>query len=165
MKKLLTVVTMTILFSPVSSIADRNNNIAMMGSEGGMTGAEMGKQMDRGSQSGSMMKTQDRMKTMIKQMDQVHSTKNFDKRDELIADHIMNMNKGIKEMRGMGGNMMKHLQGNMMNGNMKKMRGTPPGNMTERMQRMEERLDMIQIMLEQLIESRQAERAQKHGHL
>ncbi len=141
----------------------------------GMSKGMSGMSMQVGNQETSMMKVRNRMKNMIKQMEKIQSTTDIDKRDDLIANHYMNMNEGIKEMRGMGGNMMKHMQGDTkghaMRGYVKKNHGTMTKKamsedyMTQRMERMEERLDMLQLMLEQVIESRQVERAQRHGHL
>jgi len=165
MKNILVLATLLI---PLSTIADISGHMGMSKGSNDMP-------MNTRSQEDSMKKMQDRIKVMIKQMSDLNATNDFDKRDELIAGHIDNMNKGIKEMRGMGGNMMKHLHGetkdHAMKGYIRKKPGiikADPSNMShmsERMESIEDRLDMLQIMLEQLIESRQAERAQRHGHL
>lgn len=47
--------------------------------------------IQNGNQQAGMIK-------MIKQMNEINASNDFDKRDELIANHYISMNKGIKEM-------------------------------------------------------------------
>lgn len=48
----------------------------------------------------------DHMKKMMRQMDEIHKTKDLDKRERLIEMHMRSMHEGIEMMRGMCGQMM-----------------------------------------------------------
>ena len=118
---------------------------------------EKNKSMQMGGGTGKvdmgMMKQN--MQIMVKQMEEIHSTKDSKKRQVLMHEHMKNMHKGMQMMRGMGGDMMMGMmsdkKGNagMMGKEMgKNMSGKEKG---QRHQMMEQRMDMMQMMMEQMM--------------
>ena len=169
MKTTLVITIISTLVLPVSAIADRSGHMEMGKQTSGNT-----LHMESGKQDSTMMKMQDRMKKMIKQMDKIHQTKNSKQRDKLIESHIENMHEGMMEMRNMGGGMMMDMMmggkkgsGMMSRGKMmddKKMgKGMTNDQMMMRMGAMQDRMDMMQMMMEQMMQSQQAERSLHQG--
>jgi hypothetical protein len=76
----------------------------------------------------------ERMKTMHAQMDKIRQTADPKEREKLMAEHMKTMQEGMQMMQGMGGGMM-----GMMGG------GQGP-------QMMEGRMDMMQMMMEQMMQ-------------
>jgi len=148
MNKLLLLITLAL---PLNAIASPVN----------MQGESTDNHMSENKQQPGMMNVNDRMKKMIKLMEKLHTSRDFNERDEMIAEHIDDMNNGIKEMRSMGGKTMRDLHRH----NMKRKKPVNKKGLVERINNLERRIDILQIMLEQVIDSRQAERAQRHGHL
>ena len=110
-----------------------------------------------GGQMQMMDKMQSHMQKMMKEMEQIHATKDPEKRQQLIDKHMESMREGMKMMRGMGSG------GMMMGGKTKGM--AMGGDMESRMKHLEERMDMMQMMMEQMVESRSAQRSTKrHDH-
>ena len=110
-------------------------------------------QMGAGKADMGMMKKN--MQVMMKQMDEIHSTKDPEKRQQLMHAHMKNMHKGMQMMRGMGGDMMMGMMGDVKGGDamMNKEMGE---NMNcegkgMRHQMMVERMDMMQMMMEQMM--------------
>ena len=64
------------------------------------------KSMQMGAGKGDMGMMKQNLQEMMKQMDEIHSTKDPKKREQLMHAHMKNMHKGMKMMRGMGGDMM-----------------------------------------------------------
>ena len=64
------------------------------------------KMMQMGAGKGDMGMMKKNMQVMMKQMDEIHSTKDPEKRQQLMHAHMKNMHKGMQMMRGMGGDMM-----------------------------------------------------------
>lgn len=119
------------------------------------------------------------MQKMQAQLEAIRKADDQAAREKLIDEHLQSMHEGMGMMRGMQGGMMSGgmMQGEMMQGEMmqdgmgKKMDvtkiqpaagGQPPVDMQDRMRRMEERQDMMQEMMDQMIQSRQIER--RHDH-
>lgn len=99
-----------------------------------------------GSAMASNGKMQGHMKKMNQQMAKIHSTKDPDKLDKLIADHMQSMHDHMKMMHGM--------------------MGGKSGDMSKRMGMMEQRMDMMQMMVEQVVESgNAAEKSHKKRHV
>ena len=113
---------------------------------------------------GMMDKMQGHMKKMMQQMDAIHKTDDPEKRDKLLQEHRQSMQEGMQMMRGMGGGMMKGMMGEgggdmMQGGGMHQGGGKmscDDKDMRHRM--MEQRLDMMQMMMEQMMQHREAER-------
>ncbi len=114
-----------------------------------------------------MQKMQAHMKKTMRQMDEIHKTKDPDKRDKLIEEHMKSMQEGMEMMRAMGGGMMMGMQGGQ--GKMGKSQmgqGVKmDGDMQMRMDRMEQRMDMMQMMMEQMAQSgKEVEKTRKKLH-
>ncbi len=137
-------------------------------SMGMMAGGNMmdGKMMER---------MQDNMQKMHAQMKEIRNTEDEATRNRLMDEHMQAMEDGMGMMRGMGGDMMLGMKDGdmqqrkgMEDGSMKNAKGMKgemapsPGDMMERMGMMEKRMDMMQMMMEQQLESRQVER--RHAH-
>lgn len=106
-------------------------------------------QLMSSQQSGDMMmeNMQAHMQKMNQQMDEIRATEDPDKRAELIDEHMKSMHEGMNMMRGMDGNMM-------MGG---KQQGAPMSDdMASRMNRMEQHMDMMQMMMDQVIQTQDA---------
>lgn len=141
MKKIIILVTAAIMALQTSTLYAVEDNKSMP------MGGETGK-VDMG-----MMKQN--MQTMVKQMDEIHSTQDPKKREMLMHEHMKNMHKGMQMMRGMGGDMMmgmmsdnKGSAGMMGKGMGKNMSSKDKG---QRHQMMEQRMDMMQMMMEQMM--------------
>jgi hypothetical protein len=104
----------------------------------------------------------ERMKTMQEQMDKIQKTSNPGERQKLLLEHMQTMREQMQDMRGMGGGTMMGMGGGMMGGGMMgsgtlrgdTKRGGSPDKRTEMMER---RLDMMQLMMEQMIQQEQAQ--------
>jgi hypothetical protein len=94
------------------------------------------RQMDSGAaagqeaptMSGGGMPMQEQMQKMRSQMDEIHRTKDPDKRNELIQAHMESMQEMMKMMQGMHGGQSMMGPGGMPGGNMT---GGRPGGMPE----------------------------------
>ena len=115
------------------------------------------KSMPMGARAGmgdmGMMKQN--MQKMMKQMDEIHATQDPKKRWMLMHEHMLNMHKGMKMMRGMGGDMMMGMKGDKK-GNVDMTDESMMKNMTSKErgqchQMMEQRMDMMQMMMEQMM--------------
>jgi len=87
----------------------------------------------------------DRMKTMQAQMDKIRQTTDPKEREKLMTEHMKSMQEGMRMMRGMGGGMMGMMGGGMMGG----------GAGSQSMPMMEGRMDMMQMMMEQMMQHQQ----------
>ena len=89
-----------------------------------------------------MSQAQEKMKAMQAQMDKIHKTTDAKERQKLMQEHMQAMQESMKAMRGMGGPMMMGgKKGAMTDGDMMKR-----GDMTEK------RMDMMQMMMEQMMQ-------------
>ena len=107
--------------------------------------------MDMEKQMGQM---QDKMKAMQAQMDTIHKTTDAKERQKLMQEHMEAMQESMKAMHGMGGPMMtgSGQRGGMAKGGHKDMAG---GAMKHH-EMMEKRMDMMQMMMEQMMQHDQA---------
>ena len=122
-------------------------------SQSATQGQNKSMQMDAGKGDMAMMKKN--MQVMMKQMDEIHSTKDPKKREQLMHAHMLNMHKSMQMMRGMGGDMMMGMMGDGKGGGPMMNKGMD-GNMNckgkgIRHQMMVERMDMLQMMMEQMM--------------
>jgi hypothetical protein len=113
------------------------------------------KSMQMGAWKGDMAMMKKYMQVMMKQMDEIHSTKDLKKREQLMHTHMQNMHKSMQMMRGMGGEMMMGMMGDGKGGDPMINKGMD-GNMNcqgkgMRHQMMVERMDMMQMMMEQMM--------------
>ncbi len=93
------------------------------------------------------------MKKMMAQMDKIHETKDPKERQHLMDEHMQMMRDTMKEMRGMGGPMMGAMDGKERAVSSEKPEARPVGvSNTLRIDRMERRLDMMQMMMEQMMD-------------
>ena len=138
MKKIILVVAAALAIQTSALYATNNTESAKQGQNKMM-------QMDASNSDMGMMKQN--MHKMMKQMDEIHSTKDPKRRQQLMHEHMQNMHKGMKMMREMGGDMMM----GMTDG--KKGKGGSMGNQEkgQRHQMMEQRMDMMQMMMEQMM--------------
>ena len=116
---------------------------------------------DRGQTQSSLEQNISQIETklasMVVLMKKVSKARDFKVRDDLIAQHILQLNSLVVEMRVIGNNTLQNIYG--------KTAKVKTKSLQARVTNLEKRLDLIQVTLEQLVESRQAERAQRHGHL
>ena len=139
---------------------------------------------------GGMPMMQEHMQKMQAQMEEIHKTSDPDKRDKLIQSHMDSMNEMMKKMQGMhsgkpmmggpgmmGGSKDGMMGGpGMMGGSKNGMTGGPgmmggsKGGMMEMMNRqqmMGRRMDMMQMMMDQMMQHQAAtekSRMQRHEH-
>jgi hypothetical protein len=112
-------------------------------------------QMSGDTENVDMVMMKQNMQTMVKQMDEIHATKDPKKRKMLMHEHMKNMHKGMKMMRGMGGDMMMGMMSSKQ-GDASMMGKGMGNNMSskekgQRHQMMEQRMDMMQMMMEQMM--------------
>lgn len=103
--------------------------------------------------------SQAQMKKMIVQMEKIRQTRDPKERQRLMQEHLQTMHEGAQAMRGTGGGMMMNMMDCPMMGDKGSTQGCPmmgvstskmePG---KRMNMMEKRMDMMQMMMEQMIE-------------
>jgi hypothetical protein len=89
------------------------------------------------------------MRSMQEQMDKIRQTTDASERQKLLAEHMAAMQEGMKTMQGTGGGMMM----GMMGGGAMAGGGQPGG--AQSLQMMENRLDMMQVMMAQMMEHMQ----------
>ena len=83
------------------------------------------------------------MKAMQAQMARIRSTTDPKEREKLMQEHMKSMQDNMAKMRGMGGGMM----GGM---------ASKGGDETKHHAMMEQRMDMMQMMMEQMLEHQKA---------
>jgi hypothetical protein len=147
MKKILVLVAVAAITVQTSSVyAVDNSQSAKQGQN---------KTMQMGADKGDMGMMKQNMQEMMKQMDEIHSTKDPKKREQLMHAHMLNMHKGMQMMRSMGGDMMMAMKNDGKGGGAMMKQGMD-GNMDckgkgMRHQMMVERMDMMQMMMEQMM--------------
>jgi hypothetical protein len=97
----------------------------------------------------SMMSMDKQMQKMRAEMEEIHRTKDPDKRDELIGTHMKEMQDMMKMMQG-----EKSMMGKGMG--MKGKSGDGSMDMMDRQQMMEKRMDMMQMMMDQMMQNQAA---------
>jgi peptidoglycan hydrolase CwlO-like protein len=85
------------------------------------------------------------MEKMQRQMDQIHATTDSKERQKLMQEHMRTMQENMKAMRGMDAPMMSN-RNNMAGGDMMK-----------RYKMMSARMDMMQMMMEQMMQHQNAQ--------
>ena len=98
-----------------------------------------------------MPQMQENMKKMQQQMEKIRATTDPKERQQLMQEHMQAMQTNMKSMQGMGGPMMSGGQhGNMMMEGKKA--AMSQGDMMKRHAMMEKRMDMMQMMMEQMLQ-------------
>jgi len=94
---------------------------------------------------------QENMKKMQQQMEQVRGTTDPKERQKLMQEHMQTMQENMKTMRGMGSPMMMGggQRGGMAMDGHKDMAG---GDMMKHHEMTEKRMDMMQMMMEQMMQ-------------
>ena len=159
----------SLLATPVVQAADEDDHAAHH------PGADKGQAApveDDKAAGMKMEKMQEKMKKMQEQMEKIHSAKNPQERQKLLQEHMQSMQEGMKMMGRMGGGMKggdmmakaRKDQGESMmedgGGDKGGMRG---GMMMKKHKKMEDRMDMLQMMMEQMIEHEKAEQEMELG--
>ena len=128
---LVTALTAAALSAPVAFAQDKS----------APTKPAMSMDMDK-----QMPQMQEKMKAMQSQMDKIRKTTDPKERQKLMQEHMQAMQENMKMMHGMGGPMM-------MGG---KKDGMMDGEMMKRHDMTEKRMDMMQMMMEQMMQRDQA---------
>ena len=106
-----------------------------------------------------MAQMQEKMKRMQQQMDRIHQAKDPKERHELMDEHFKTMQENMRMMRGMGGPMMMDTIGGSRKDAMGPgmMGGNPTAGMNPKQQQefMQRRMDMMQMMMEQVMRHQQ----------
>lgn len=102
-----------------------------------------------------MLQMQTNMKKMQGQMARIHKTTDPKERQKLMKEHMTAMQENMKAMQGMGGPMMTGggQHSGMAMGDKKG--GMMDGDMMKRHEMMVKRMDMMQMMMEQMVEHHQ----------
>ena len=106
--------------------------------------------MDTGKQTAE---TQANMEKMQQQMDKIATTTDPKERQKLMQEHMQTMQDNMKTMRGMsgmGGMGGPKMKGGMMMGDKKESMAN--GDLQKRQERTESRMDMMQMMMEQMMQ-------------
>ena len=108
------------------------------------------------AQGMDMSQMQGNMKKMQEQMEKMQKTTDPKERQKLMGEHMQTMMVSMKTMRGMGGSMMMEgsQSGGMMTGGKKD--GMPTGDMMKHHEMMEQRMDMMQMMMGQMMQHQKA---------
>ena len=112
----------------------------------------------------AVKKMQDNVKIMQAQLDRIAKAKTDQERQKAMAEHMQTMQENMKMARGMHSGKMgcMMMEGGMMGGGMGMMGkggmgmgmmgdGMQSGGSPEHMQQMEKRMDMMQMMMEQMM--------------
>lgn len=99
-----------------------------------------------------MSQMQEKMKAMQAQMDTIRTVTDPAVRQRLMQEHMQAMQESMKAMHGMGGGMMRGggEQSGMAMG--AKKGGMKDGDMMKHHAMMENRMDMMQVMMEQMMQ-------------
>ena len=97
-------------------------------------------------------KMAEQMKSMHAQMDKMRQTTDAKEREKLLAEHMKSMQEAMRLMAGTGGGMMGMMGGGMTSGGV--MGGGPRGGV-EDPQMIENRMDMMQMMMGNMMEHMQ----------
>ncbi|MEX3634594.1 hypothetical protein [Paraburkholderia sp. BR14320] len=94
------------------------------------------------------------MQKMLAQMDEIRHTKDPAARQRLLDEHMRTMQDAMQSMHGMGGPMMMGMMGQQgMGGTTNRAQSGKRGSgANERMNMMENRMDMMQMMMEQMMQ-------------
>ena len=103
-----------------------------------------------------MPQMQENMKKMQQQMEKFQATTDPKERQKLMQEHMQTMQENMKAMHGMGGPMMMggDRHGGMAMGAHK---GMADGDMMKHHDMMEKRMDMMQMMMEQMVQHQKAQ--------
>lgn len=116
-------------------------------------GPAMNMDMDK-----QMPQMQESMKKLQAQMDRIHRTKDAKERQRLLQQHMQAMQENMQMMRGMGGPTMGTMDGKP--GAM--VPGMTDGDTMKRQEMTEKRMDMMQMMMEQMMQRDQAKESMPH---
>ncbi len=101
-----------------------------------------------------MSQMQENVNTMRQQMEKLQATTDPQERQKLLQAHMQTMQESMQAMHGMCGPM---LMGDGQSGGAKSgHKHTTRGDMTQRQEIMEKRMDMMQMMMEQMMQHEQA---------
>ena len=106
--------------------------------------------MDMEKHMGQM---QEKMKAMQAQMDTIRKTTDAKERQKLMQEHMQAMQENMKAMHSMGGPMMTGMMGNKPG---MKGPGAMRGDPKQQQEMMGKRMDMMQMMMEQMMQHDQA---------
>jgi periplasmic protein CpxP/Spy len=157
---MLTALLTSLLAVPVVQAADEEDHSAHH------PPAEQGQANAAPDDMAGGMKMEEQMKKMRQQMEKIQATTDPRERQKLMEEHMQSMREGMKTMRGMGGNKMGMMDKDkpMMEDGGKEKDGKPMGMMMmKRHKMMEDRLDMMQMMMEQMMEHENVERMMERG--
>jgi hypothetical protein len=104
----------------------------------------------------TVQKMQDNLGRMRTQLERLAKAKTAEERQKLMDEHMQTMQENMKMASGMRAGMMDcpMMEGGMMGkGGMGMMGGNSPDAMAKHMERMEKRMDMMQMMMEQMTKS------------
>ena len=107
-------------------------------------------------------KTQPSMEKMQQQMDKIKAATDPTERQKLMQEHMQTMKENMKAMRGMGGMAMKGAgkPGEMGMGDKKS--SMQDGEMKKRQEMTETRMNMMQMMMEQMMQREEAMKPMPH---
>ncbi len=122
---------------------------------------QTGKAPASAESNSAMQKMQENMKKMRAQLDKIQKTKDPELRQKLMMEHMQtmhdNMMMGRQMMMGTCSMKEGEMRVPMMHGMMDEGEaGMSPDAMMDRMNRMEKRMDMMQMMMEQMSKSQPA---------
>jgi hypothetical protein len=110
-----------------------------------------GQSVSQGPDAKQMTQMRDRMKEMQEQMDRVNKTQDPQERQRLMQEHMQTMQEQMTDMRAMGGGMMMGMMGQSGGGMHRKGKMDPE----KRHQMMQDRMDMMQMMMEHMMDQMQ----------
>lgn len=115
-----------------------------------------------------MDKMQEKMKTMQEQMGKIHAAKDPQERKKLMKEHMQSMQEGMKMMGGMGagmrgGDMMAKARKDQAESMTDVGDGMEMCMMMKKHKSVEARLDIMQMMMEQMMEHESAEQQMERG--
>ena len=141
------------LAAPVASAQDKSlSTPANVSAPAKSTPAKRAMRMDMDTHMATM---QENMKKMQQQMEKLQATSDPQERQKLMQEHMQAMQENMEAMHGMGGPMTmgSGQPGGMAMGGKKKMAS---GDMMQHYAMMEKRMDMMQMMMEQMMQHDQA---------
>ena len=163
----LSIFLVSVLAVPVAQAADEDDHSAHHPDTGQQQAAPA---QDEKAAGIKMEKMQEKMKKMQEQMEKIHATTDPAERRKLMQEHMQSMQEGMKMMGRMGGGM----KGGDMMAKAKKdqaetMMDAGDGMgmcmmMMKKHKSVESRMDMMQMMMEQMTEHEAAEQKMERGN-
>lgn len=157
MKNLFILTTVaSLLVAPIAFADDSHHPEKAQESKAAATKAAKAAPVKATQSDQSMMAMHGQMQKMRDHMAKIQATTDPAERQKLVQEHMQMMSEGMKMMNGMGGGMMMGMMGDADAGKDHEKSGSERCSMMGDHGMMGKRMDMMQMMMEQMMEHQKA---------